>query len=180
MTLLQSDRFRALSSVIVYCHRRGDTERVAALLRTCLREAWDLRPGGEVSRTVPCTRPPTPPHIPANHLCLPPQASPRLSPRPTTPACVRGSGSACNRPSWRAGCGWWWPRWLSGWGWTGQTCGLCCTWGCLPASRATCRLWAGPDVTASLHTATSSCSPRFSPAPLKLHPAQPTPLRPTP
>ncbi|XP_072631783.1 ATP-dependent DNA helicase Q4 [Canis lupus baileyi] len=47
VTLLQSDRFRALSSVIVYCHRRGDTERVAALLRTCLREAWDLRPGGQ-------------------------------------------------------------------------------------------------------------------------------------
>ncbi|CAK7289480.1 ATP-dependent DNA helicase Q4 [Vulpes lagopus] len=47
VTLLQSDRFRALSSVIVYCHRRGDTERVAALLRTCLREAWDLGPGGK-------------------------------------------------------------------------------------------------------------------------------------
>nr|XP_055169852.1 ATP-dependent DNA helicase Q4 isoform X1 [Nyctereutes procyonoides] len=47
VTLLQSDRFRALSSVIIYCHRRGDTERVAALLRTCLREAWDLGPGGQ-------------------------------------------------------------------------------------------------------------------------------------
>ncbi|XP_054947304.1 ATP-dependent DNA helicase Q4 isoform X2 [Physeter macrocephalus] len=39
VTLLQSDRFRALESVIVYCNRREDTERVAALLRTCLREA---------------------------------------------------------------------------------------------------------------------------------------------
>ncbi|XP_059851424.1 LOW QUALITY PROTEIN: ATP-dependent DNA helicase Q4 [Delphinus delphis] len=39
VTLLQSDRFRALDSVIVYCNRREDTERVAALLRTCLREA---------------------------------------------------------------------------------------------------------------------------------------------
>ncbi|XP_007464590.1 PREDICTED: ATP-dependent DNA helicase Q4 [Lipotes vexillifer] len=39
VALLQSDRFRALDSVIVYCNRREDTERVAALLRTCLREA---------------------------------------------------------------------------------------------------------------------------------------------
>uniref|UniRef100_A0A8C0DIA4 ATP-dependent DNA helicase Q4 n=1 Tax=Balaenoptera musculus TaxID=9771 RepID=A0A8C0DIA4_BALMU len=39
VTLLQSDRFRALDSVIVYCNRREDTERVSALLRTCLREA---------------------------------------------------------------------------------------------------------------------------------------------
>lgn len=52
MTLLQSDRFRALSSVIVYCNRREDTERVAALLRTCLREARDLGRRGEVSRVV--------------------------------------------------------------------------------------------------------------------------------
>ncbi|XP_037658931.1 ATP-dependent DNA helicase Q4 isoform X6 [Choloepus didactylus] len=36
VTLLRGDRFRALDSVIVYCHRREDTERVAALLRTCL------------------------------------------------------------------------------------------------------------------------------------------------
>ncbi|XP_055981400.1 ATP-dependent DNA helicase Q4 [Sorex fumeus] len=36
VTLLRSDRFRALDSVIVYCNRREDTERVAALLRTCL------------------------------------------------------------------------------------------------------------------------------------------------
>lgn len=37
VTLLQSDRFRILDSVIIYCNRRQDTERVSALLRTCLR-----------------------------------------------------------------------------------------------------------------------------------------------
>nr|XP_035961662.1 ATP-dependent DNA helicase Q4 isoform X2 [Halichoerus grypus] len=53
VTLLRSDRFRALSSVIVYCNRREDTERVAALLRTCLPAARDLGPRGEVSGVVP-------------------------------------------------------------------------------------------------------------------------------
>lgn len=48
MTLLRSDRFRALGSVIIYCHRREDTERVAALLRTCLCDAQDPGPHGEV------------------------------------------------------------------------------------------------------------------------------------
>ncbi|XP_071064190.1 ATP-dependent DNA helicase Q4 isoform X4 [Dasypus novemcinctus] len=38
VALLQGDRFRALDSVIIYCNRREDTERVAALLRTCLRD----------------------------------------------------------------------------------------------------------------------------------------------
>ncbi|XP_077614319.1 ATP-dependent DNA helicase Q4 isoform X2 [Crocuta crocuta] len=47
VTLLQSDRFRDLNSVIIYCNRREDTERVAVLLRTCLREAWDPGPRGE-------------------------------------------------------------------------------------------------------------------------------------
>lgn len=37
VTLLQSDRFRTLDSVIIYCNRRQDTERISALLRTCLR-----------------------------------------------------------------------------------------------------------------------------------------------
>lgn len=46
-------------------------------------------------------------------------------------------------------------------------CGPCCTWGCLQASRATCRLWAGPGVTASQRIATSSYNPRFFPAPLE-------------
>ncbi|CAO2601871.1 ATP-dependent DNA helicase Q4 [Lemmus lemmus] len=36
VTLLQGDRFRTLDSIIIYCHRQKDTERVAALLRTCL------------------------------------------------------------------------------------------------------------------------------------------------
>ncbi|XP_045633383.1 LOW QUALITY PROTEIN: ATP-dependent DNA helicase Q4 [Ursus americanus] len=52
VTLLQSDRFRALSSVIIYCNRREDTERIAALLRTCLREARDLGPRGQAPKAV--------------------------------------------------------------------------------------------------------------------------------
>lgn len=47
VTLLQGDRFRALDSVIVYCIRREDTERIAALLRTCLPGARGLGPAGE-------------------------------------------------------------------------------------------------------------------------------------
>ncbi|KAM5280681.1 ATP-dependent DNA helicase Q4 [Ctenodactylus gundi] len=42
VTLLRGDRFRVLDAVIVYCNRREDTERVAALLRTCLGEARGL------------------------------------------------------------------------------------------------------------------------------------------
>ncbi|XP_054446576.1 ATP-dependent DNA helicase Q4 isoform X3 [Pteronotus mesoamericanus] len=42
VTLLQSERFCALDSVIVYCNRREDTERVSALLRTCLPAARAL------------------------------------------------------------------------------------------------------------------------------------------
>lgn len=68
VTLLQSDRFRTLNSVIVYCNRREDTERVAALLRTCLR--GDRGPGsrgewGQGSALDPCgyTHPPS-------HLCI--------------------------------------------------------------------------------------------------------------
>ncbi|XP_029420027.1 ATP-dependent DNA helicase Q4 isoform X2 [Nannospalax galili] len=41
VTLLQGDRFRTLDSIIVYCNRREDTERVAALLRTCLSAVRD-------------------------------------------------------------------------------------------------------------------------------------------
>lgn len=37
MTLLKGERFGALESVIVYCTRREETSRVAALLRTCLQ-----------------------------------------------------------------------------------------------------------------------------------------------
>ncbi|XP_021072277.1 ATP-dependent DNA helicase Q4 [Mus pahari] len=46
VTLLQGDRFRTLDSVIIYCTRRKDTERVAALLRTCLSTVSDSRPRG--------------------------------------------------------------------------------------------------------------------------------------
>lgn len=42
VTLLQSDRFHILNSIIIYCNRRQDTERVSALLRTCLRKIWAL------------------------------------------------------------------------------------------------------------------------------------------
>lgn len=49
VTLLQGDRFRTLNSIIIYCNRREDTERVAVLLRTCLYGT--RRPGG-TSETV--------------------------------------------------------------------------------------------------------------------------------
>ncbi|KAK2509018.1 hypothetical protein MC885_013701 [Smutsia gigantea] len=52
VTLLQSNRFRALNSVIIYCNRREDTERIAALLRTCLPGAQDPGPGGQVPKAV--------------------------------------------------------------------------------------------------------------------------------
>lgn len=37
MSLLRGERFECLDSVIVYCTRREETARVAALLRTCLQ-----------------------------------------------------------------------------------------------------------------------------------------------
>eukprot|EP00062_Callorhinchus_milii_P010249 gi/632954930/ref/XP_007893222.1/ PREDICTED: ATP-dependent DNA helicase Q4 isoform X1 [Callorhinchus milii] len=37
VTLLRGDRFGALDSIIVYCTRREETTRIAALLRTCLQ-----------------------------------------------------------------------------------------------------------------------------------------------
>ncbi|KAB1253817.1 ATP-dependent DNA helicase Q4 [Camelus dromedarius] len=52
VTLLQSDHFHALGSVIIYCNRLEDMERVAALLRTCLREAWAPGPGGQALEAV--------------------------------------------------------------------------------------------------------------------------------
>ncbi|XP_005395970.1 PREDICTED: ATP-dependent DNA helicase Q4 isoform X3 [Chinchilla lanigera] len=60
VTLLQGDRFRSLDSVIVYCNRREDTHRVAALLRTCLYAVQDPKFRGEhrqgwVSQGLPCT-----------------------------------------------------------------------------------------------------------------------------
>lgn len=47
MTLLQGDRFCTLDSIIIYCNRREDTERVSALLRTCLPGTRAPGPGGE-------------------------------------------------------------------------------------------------------------------------------------
>nr|XP_003463791.3 ATP-dependent DNA helicase Q4 isoform X2 [Cavia porcellus] len=52
VTLLQGDRFRSLDSVIVYCNRREDTLRVAALLRTCLPTVQDPKARGRVPRAV--------------------------------------------------------------------------------------------------------------------------------
>ncbi|XP_054548763.1 ATP-dependent DNA helicase Q4 [Talpa occidentalis] len=46
VTLLRSDRFQALDAIIIYCVRREDTERVAALLRTCLPAARGPGSGG--------------------------------------------------------------------------------------------------------------------------------------
>nr|KAF6395917.1 RecQ like helicase 4 [Molossus molossus] len=46
VTLLQGDRFRTLDSIIVYCNRRQDTERISALLRTCLPTAGAAGPRG--------------------------------------------------------------------------------------------------------------------------------------
>ncbi|XP_028918969.1 ATP-dependent DNA helicase Q4 [Ornithorhynchus anatinus] len=37
VTLLKGERFRSLGSIIVYCNRREETVRVAALIRTCLQ-----------------------------------------------------------------------------------------------------------------------------------------------
>ena len=37
VSLLKGDRFGCLDSIIVYCTRREETTRVAALLRTCLQ-----------------------------------------------------------------------------------------------------------------------------------------------
>ncbi|XP_076691797.2 ATP-dependent DNA helicase Q4 isoform X1 [Callospermophilus lateralis] len=52
VTLLQSDRFRALDSIIIYCNRREDTERVAALLRTFLGAGQDPGSRGHAPETV--------------------------------------------------------------------------------------------------------------------------------
>lgn len=37
VSLLKGERFGALESVIVYCTRREETSRIAALLRTCMQ-----------------------------------------------------------------------------------------------------------------------------------------------
>nr|XP_008000145.2 ATP-dependent DNA helicase Q4 isoform X1 [Chlorocebus sabaeus] len=52
LTLLQGERFRNLDSIIIYCNRREDTERIAALLRTCLHAAQGPGPGGRAPKTT--------------------------------------------------------------------------------------------------------------------------------
>ncbi|XP_006830951.1 PREDICTED: ATP-dependent DNA helicase Q4 [Chrysochloris asiatica] len=52
VTLLQGDRFRTLDSIIIYCNRREDTERISSLLRTCLRESWLSIPTGGTPEAV--------------------------------------------------------------------------------------------------------------------------------
>uniref|UniRef100_A0A2K6L6A3 DNA 3'-5' helicase n=1 Tax=Rhinopithecus bieti TaxID=61621 RepID=A0A2K6L6A3_RHIBE len=52
LTLLQGERFRNLDSIIIYCNRREDTERIAALLRTCLHAAQGPGPGGRAPKTM--------------------------------------------------------------------------------------------------------------------------------
>ncbi|XP_035132912.1 ATP-dependent DNA helicase Q4 isoform X4 [Callithrix jacchus] len=52
LTLLQGKRFRNLDSIIIYCNRREDTERVAALLRTCLHPAQGPGPKGRAPKTM--------------------------------------------------------------------------------------------------------------------------------
>ncbi|XP_060798588.1 ATP-dependent DNA helicase Q4 isoform X2 [Neoarius graeffei] len=50
VTLLKGERFGALESIIVYCTRREETSRIAALLRTCLQGVMlreSSRPVGE-------------------------------------------------------------------------------------------------------------------------------------
>ncbi|XP_042748977.1 ATP-dependent DNA helicase Q4, partial [Lagopus leucura] len=50
--LLRSERYAALRSIIVYCTRREDTARVAALLRTCLGAPWWPGSGGQQSDAI--------------------------------------------------------------------------------------------------------------------------------
>ncbi|XP_035226422.1 ATP-dependent DNA helicase Q4-like isoform X2 [Stegodyphus dumicola] len=45
LQLLNGDRFHKCSSIIIYCIRRVETERLAALIRTCMQD--DLLPEGE-------------------------------------------------------------------------------------------------------------------------------------
>ncbi|PNJ08101.1 RECQL4 isoform 6, partial [Pongo abelii] len=52
LTLLRGERFRNLDSIIIYCNRREDTERIAALLRTCLHAARVPGSGGRAPKTT--------------------------------------------------------------------------------------------------------------------------------
>ncbi|NWX70240.1 RECQ4 helicase, partial [Alca torda] len=46
ISLLQGERFGCLDSVIVYCTRREETARIAALIRTCLQGILLQEPSG--------------------------------------------------------------------------------------------------------------------------------------
>ncbi|NXF13622.1 RECQ4 helicase, partial [Smithornis capensis] len=50
ISLLQGERFGSLDSIIVYCTRREETERVAALIRTCLQGIPPLECAGAGKR----------------------------------------------------------------------------------------------------------------------------------
>lgn len=46
IALLQGERFGCLDSIIVYCTRREETARIAALIRTCLQGMLLKEPAG--------------------------------------------------------------------------------------------------------------------------------------
>lgn len=52
LELLLSDRFAELKSIIVYCTRRDECERVAAYLRTCLNHTAALKDGSRKRKRV--------------------------------------------------------------------------------------------------------------------------------
>ncbi|NXN57454.1 RECQ4 helicase, partial [Rynchops niger] len=53
LSLLQGERFGRLDSVIVYCTRREETARIAALLRTCLQGIPFKEPSAKSGRRPP-------------------------------------------------------------------------------------------------------------------------------
>lgn len=133
VTLLRSDRFRALGSVIIYCHRREDTERVAALLRTCLCDAQDPGPHGRALEAV----------AEAYHAGLCSRERRRvqrafMEGRLRMVVATVAFGMGLDRPDVRA----------------------VLHLGLPPALRPTCRQWVVQGVTGSRHTATSSSGPR--------------------
>lgn len=51
MALLRGERFEKLNSIIIYCTRRDECERIAGVLRTCLQDATETN----VTAVVPST-----------------------------------------------------------------------------------------------------------------------------